>query len=151
MAAHWARKITLEIGERGSTFAHIESTQDAAHFLLDHWRMARSPLYCAAVRYCTKAIRGEISHEAAYISFMAAIREANVALISVRRQYESGNIEYNIATALSESIFEDLKLVGRPDAWGMIPPFQGLQNGASQAEYFESHQKTSDVVLRFTD
>lgn len=90
-------------------FARIENTHDAAYYLLDNWAKARSSAYCAAVRICAKAIRGEVSHEAAYIGFMTAVREANVAVVSNRRTGMTDELERDIEAIVAENILAELK------------------------------------------
>ncbi|WP_411033086.1 DUF982 domain-containing protein [Shinella sp. BYT-45] len=109
MAEVWATTVTIEMNDAAGTFTRIHSTREAAYYLLDHWAKARSPAYCAAVRMCAKAIRGEVSHEAAYVAFMAAVREANFALISSRRANVSDELERDIEVVLAESILAELK------------------------------------------
>jgi len=107
IAATWARTITIEAENQSCT--HIKGTRDAAHYLLDRWVKSKSRLYCDAVRVCAKAIKGEISHEAAYLSFMAAVREANLILISNRSFGSTDDLENNIEMIVAEGILADLK------------------------------------------
>lgn len=114
MAGVWASTVTIETGKAIDAYARIQSTHDAAHYLLNDWAKARSPIYCAAIRTCAKAIRGEISHEAAYITFMAAVREADVALVANRRGSAADALEWDIETALAEDILTELKALRTP-------------------------------------
>lgn len=117
MAGKWARNLTVETEENGGV-AHIQSTEDAAYYLLDRWRRERSAAYCSAVRMCAKAIRGEVSHEGAYISFMALVREANLALVSHPKYEEIDDFVNEIGMVIAENILSDLKglwLHNRPD------------------------------------
>ncbi len=109
MAESWSRTITIEIGETSGVFTRIETTRDAAFFLLDHWQLSPSPCYCTAVRTCTKAMKGEMSHEAAYLSFMAAVREGSVPTISTRRDEKTDELESEISSAVAENILAELK------------------------------------------
>ncbi len=61
-------------------------------------------MYCAAIRLCAKAIRGEVTHEAAYISFMAAVREANVSIVSNR----SVDVDDHLTLEIQRSVAEDI-------------------------------------------
>lgn len=108
MAAKWPRILTVETAAIDAV-KHIESTADAAYYLLDHWTKNRSPAYSHAVRMCSKAIKGEIAHEAAYIAFVAAARDANFALLSNRRINGSDQFEIDVERSLAESILADLK------------------------------------------
>lgn len=108
MAGKWARNLTVET-EEGGNVAHIQSTEDAAHYLLDRWKRERSAAYCRAIRMCAKAIRGEVSHEGAYISFMALVREANLALVSHARHEDIDDFVHEIEEMIAESILSDLK------------------------------------------
>lgn len=103
MAGRWSRTITVDAGE-ALEFAYIRSTQDAARYLLENWGGARSAMYCAAIRLCAKAIKGEVSHEAAYISFMAAVREANLSIVSNRSLDDNDHLALEIAKGLAENI-----------------------------------------------
>ena len=58
---------------------------------------------------CAKAIRGEVSHEAAYIAFMAAVREANLDLVSSRRITATDTLERDIEVIVAESMLVELK------------------------------------------
>lgn len=81
--------------------SHVSGdNRDAAHYLLDQWTKERGPAYCAAIRMCAKVIKGEASHEGAYISFMAAVREANLSLVSTRTQAERDELEADISQVL---------------------------------------------------
>lgn len=108
MAGKWARMLTVEGGEPDS-FAHIQSTEEAAYFLLDQWKRERSASYCRAVRMCAKAIRGEVSDEGAYIAFMALVNETKLALVSNTRYEERDVFLDEIERILSESILLDLR------------------------------------------
>lgn len=114
MAGNWSSTVTIETGKAADAYARIQSTHDAANYLLNDWAKERSPIYCAAIRTCAKAIRGEISHEAAYITFMAAVREANVALVANRRGSAADTLEWDIETALAEDILTELKALRMP-------------------------------------
>jgi len=103
MASRWSTTIIVDTGE-ALDFSSIQSTQDAAHYLLDNWQGERSSMYCAAIRLCAKAIRGEVTHEAAYISFMAAVREANVSIVSNR----SVDVDDHLTLEIQRSVAEDI-------------------------------------------
>ena len=109
MAGNWARAITIGIDDATESFACIQSTRDAAQYLLDQWTKERSPAYCAAIRMCAKAIKGEASHEGAYVAFMAAVREANLALVSNRMLGACDQFEIDIGQVLAESILRELR------------------------------------------
>jgi hypothetical protein len=103
MAGRWSTTITVDAGE-AHEFSRIRSTQDAARYLLENWQGERSAMYCAAIRLCAKAIKGEVSHEAAYISFMAAVREANVSIVSNRSLADDDHLMLEIARSVAEDI-----------------------------------------------
>lgn len=109
MAGIWSRHIAVEKSEPSGSIAHIESTRDAAYFLLDHWKSDLSNTYRAAINMCTKAIKGEVSHEEAYVAFMGAVQEAKMIAVSSRHFIEEDNLEFQIATVLAESILSDIK------------------------------------------
>ena len=109
MGKIWSSSITVEIDELTSTFAHICSTRDAAQYLLDCWTVERSQNYKAAVRFCAKALRGEMSHEAAYISVMAALREAQIVVVVDRRREDSDPLEIEMQHAVAESVLAELR------------------------------------------
>lgn len=108
MASQWSTTITVDAGD-AFDFTCIRSTEDAAHYLLDKWRGERSDMYSAAIRLCTKAIRGEVTHAAAYISFMAAVREANVPVVSNRRL----DVEDHLTREIERSVAEDILIERR--------------------------------------
>lgn len=114
MAKSWASTITVEVDNEHGMFSRISDTRDAANYLLDRWTKERTPAYCAAIRMCAKAIKGEASHEGAYISFMAAVREANLSLVSTRTQAERDELEADISQALAESILFELRSEWQP-------------------------------------
>lgn len=109
MAKRWESTVTVEVGTESGMFSRISDTRDAARYLLDQWTKERTPSYCAAIRMCTKAIKGEVSHEGAYISFMAAVREAKLSLISSRIREGQDELEADICLALAESILVELR------------------------------------------
>ncbi|WP_312415898.1 DUF982 domain-containing protein, partial [Shinella sp.] len=112
MVANWANTITVEVNDKPGTFSRISDTRNAAHYLLDRWTKERTPSYCAAVRMCAKAIKGEASHEGAYISFMTAVREAKLSSVSCRMRDELDELDEldeDISQALAESILFELR------------------------------------------
>ena len=115
MTGAWGRTITIEVEEASEPCAHLRSTQDAAHYLLDCWKKAQTPSYCAAVRLCAKAIRGEVSHDVAYVAFMAAALEAEFVLVSNRMAQVVDDLDLGITAALAESILAELKSRWQPD------------------------------------
>ena len=114
MGGIWSSTVTIETGKAADAYARIQSTHDAANYLLNDWAKERSSIYCAAIRACAKAIRGEMSHEAAYITFMAAVREAQLALVANRRCSAADTLEWDIETALAEEILTELKALRTP-------------------------------------
>lgn len=120
MTSVWATTVTIDTGETPNDFARIHSTKDAAYFLLDHWQRDRSPAYCTAIRLCAKAIKGEASHEAAYIAFMAAVREANVTTVTSRRRREDDQLSLAIGTALAEGILLELRAIWASDTEAQV-------------------------------
>lgn len=111
MTAAWRTTVTIERTAPTEAYARINSTRDAAHYLIEEWPAERSDHYRAALRLCTKALRGETSHEAAYISFIAAAREAKVPLLLYRRWEEPDQFAIDIQHAVAENMLDDVRLV----------------------------------------
>lgn len=107
MAQCWQNTITIELNESVHVYTRVQSTEEAAHYLLDHWPGQRTPAYCAAIRSCTKALKGELNDAAAYLFFMAAVQEARVALVMGRRFVDADPFELDMQQVLAESLLED--------------------------------------------
>lgn len=108
MAQSWQNTITIELNGQAHAYTRIQSTKEAAHYLLDHWPGRRTPAYCAAIRSCTKALKGEMSDAAAYLLFITAVQEAQVALVMGRRLINADPFEQDMQQVLAESVLEDL-------------------------------------------
>lgn len=110
MAKCWQNTVTIELSGNVHAYTRIQSTEEAAHYLLDHWPGQRTPTYCAAIRSCTKALKGELSDAAAYLLFIAAVQEARVALVMGRRFIDADSFELDVQQVLAESVLADLHL-----------------------------------------
>ncbi|WP_420854855.1 DUF982 domain-containing protein [Shinella kummerowiae] len=115
MTGAWGRSITIEVEGASEPCAHLRSTQDAAHYLLDCWKKTQTPSYCAAVRLCAKAIRGEVSHDVAYVAFMAAALEAEFILVSNRMTQVVDDLDLGLTAALAASILAEHALTFQTD------------------------------------
>lgn len=105
----WPSIVTIAIKDSTTFYSCIQNTRDAAHYLLENWPGLRSPNYCAAIRLCTKALKGESTDEAAYISFVAAAREANVAHVLNRRRNDADQLEIEIQQAVAENVLSEFR------------------------------------------
>lgn len=105
----WPNTVTIEIKESKLIYSRIKNTRDAAHYLLENWPGRRSSNYCAAIRLCAKALRGETSDEAAYISFIAAAREENVALVLNPRRDDADQMEIEIQQVVAENFLSEFR------------------------------------------
>jgi hypothetical protein len=133
MTAAWSTALTIEAGDAQDACALVRSTQEAAHFLLEQWRAPPTPVYRTALRLCAKAIRGDVSHEAAYISFRAALIEANVAVVSTRRSIASDLFCLEIEQTFAEDMLSELRALSAAAAEAPSPvrqevpwPFRNL-------------------------
>ncbi|MDQ1194384.1 preprotein translocase subunit SecD [Rhizobium sp. SORGH_AS 787] len=105
----WKNVVTIEIrGERRS-YARINSTRDAASYLIEEWPGERDRSYSSAIISCTKALRGEAHDQSAMSAFI------NAASASGLRYMNSPTIvstvdefELAITKAVTESLADDL-------------------------------------------
>ena len=107
MAQLWDNTVTIEVHGAPGAYSRIETTEDAARYLLDHWSPQRTSAYQAAIQCCAKALRGEVSKSAAYLLFMTAAREARLALVMARTPAGTDLFETDLQQALAESVLSD--------------------------------------------
>ena len=107
MAQMWDNTVTIEMRGAPGAYSRIETTEDAARYLLDHWTPQRTGAYQAAIQYCAKALRGEVSKSAAYLLFMTAAREARLSLVMARASAGADLFETDLQQALAESVLSD--------------------------------------------
>ncbi|MGB3813169.1 MAG: DUF982 domain-containing protein [Shinella sp.] len=117
MAQSWGKIITIEIDDTSHACMHVQSTEDAARYLLEHWTGQRTSFYRIAVQSCAKALKGEISDCAAYLCFMTAVREAQLALVTARCHAEADLFEAGIEQALAESVLHDTPPISHGRFW----------------------------------
>jgi hypothetical protein len=117
MAQSWDKIVTIETDGIAHSYTHIQTTEDAARYLLDHWSAHRTPSYQMAIVSCAKALRGQISASAAYLCFMTAVREAQLILVTARSHAGSDLFETGIQQALAESVLHDTPPISHGRFW----------------------------------
>lgn len=73
----FSKPVEVAVGVSGS-IRHISNAEQAAELLTGQWRDAGSALHGEALRACRRAIRGDVTADAAREAFIAAAREAHV-------------------------------------------------------------------------
>ncbi|AZO33205.1 DUF982 domain-containing protein [Mesorhizobium sp. M2A.F.Ca.ET.037.01.1.1] len=73
----FSKPVEVAVGLSGS-IRHISNAEQAAELLTGQWRDAGSALHGEALRACRRAIRGDVTADAAREAFIAAAREAHV-------------------------------------------------------------------------
>jgi hypothetical protein len=72
--------VTLVMGGTEG-YRRVNSVQDAAETLLEHWPIEDGEEYVTAVRICLDAMMGVVCPEAAREAFIKAAEEAGISLL----------------------------------------------------------------------
>lgn len=111
MAGNWSNVVTIELNGDVATYARIQTTKDAAYYLLDHWTGAKTPEYRVAIESCSRALKGDLSDDDVCMHFVAAAREAQLTLVTRSDQLAIEGFEADILMAVEENLLADLHAV----------------------------------------
>ena len=117
MAQSWDKIVTIETDGIAHSYTHIQTTEDAARYLLDHWSAQRTLSYRTAVESCAKALKGQVSGCAAYLCFMTAVGEANLPLVTARSPAGADLFETDLQQALAEGVLHDTPPISHGRFW----------------------------------
>lgn len=110
----WNNVVTIEIRGERKSYARINSTRDAASYLVDEWPGERDRSYMSAIIYCTKALRGEIPDRGAMSAFINAASASGLRYMSSPMKVSIvDEFELAIIKAANESLAHDLINAGQ--------------------------------------
>jgi hypothetical protein len=72
----WSKPVTFETGT--ARFRTITSTEEASHFLVNHWPIQGSNKHLEARKICLAVLAGERPADDARTSFIKAAQEAAI-------------------------------------------------------------------------
>jgi hypothetical protein len=74
------RRVVIVSHDRERSFVVVQNSFEATEYLVHCWPVRSGAAFCHALKTCTDALDGRASEEEAHSSFLAAAREADVAI-----------------------------------------------------------------------
>lgn len=103
----WNRAVTIRVnGNSSNQKWNIRSTSEAAQCLLGRWPGPKDEKFKHAVVGCKKALRGEISHQLARLSFQSAAQSAQI-LIGVTKDIGEADDMVAELTEMAAQLYAD--------------------------------------------